>query len=73
MNTFKQFMDDKGYDYGSFDRCEDMDILINEYGKHCATIVQQPLSGSTDATPKLKLNKPKKLKFVSVEDEDGFV
>jgi hypothetical protein len=50
MNTFEQFMDDKGYDYGSFDRCSEMDTIINEYGEYCATIVQESLSGSEQSS-----------------------
>ena len=43
MKTFEQFIDGKGYDYGSFDRCHEMDSIINEYGEYCATVAQQSL------------------------------
>ena len=33
---FKKYMDKNGYDYHSFDRCEDMDNLINQFAEDFA-------------------------------------
>jgi hypothetical protein len=47
--------------------------LINAFNNVTSTIEQQSLSGSADASPKLKLNKPTKLEYQAIEDENGFI
>ena len=37
MKTFEQFIENIGYSYNDFDRCSDMDNIINNYAEYVKT------------------------------------